>query len=59
MVSSNATSVETADSNALNLAKQDIIWYYVESLITEVEGKILLGLNMLECNSNDRDKPQA
>ncbi len=54
MVAANATSVETVDSNVLNLAKQDIIWHSVESLITEVEGKIVLGLNMVEYNSNDQ-----
>jgi FAD/FMN-containing dehydrogenase/Fe-S oxidoreductase len=54
MVAANATSVETVDSNVLNLAKQDIIWHSVESLITEVEGQIVLGLNMVEYNSNDQ-----
>ena len=54
MVAANATSVETVDSNVLNLAKQDIIWHSVESLITEVEGKTVLGLNMVEYNSNDQ-----
>ncbi len=52
MVAANATSVETVDSNVLNLAKQDIIWHSVEDLITEVEGKEVLGLNMVEYNSN-------
>jgi Fe-S oxidoreductase/FAD/FMN-containing dehydrogenase len=54
MVAANATSVETVDSNVLNLAKQDIIWHSVESLITEVEGQDVLGLNMVEYNSNDQ-----
>jgi FAD/FMN-containing dehydrogenase/Fe-S oxidoreductase len=54
MVAANATSVETVDSNVLNLAKQDIIWHSVEDLITEVEGKTVLGLNMVEYNSNDQ-----
>ena len=54
MVAANATSVETVDSNVLNLAKQDIIWHSVESLITEVPGKTVLGLNMVEYNSNDQ-----
>lgn len=54
MVAANATSVETVDSNVLNLAKQDIIWHSVESLITEVQGKTVLGLNMVEYNSNDQ-----
>ncbi|WP_158969792.1 FAD-binding and (Fe-S)-binding domain-containing protein [Paraglaciecola sp. L3A3] len=54
MVAANATSVETVDSNVLNLAKQDIIWHSVKDLITEVEGKTVLGLNMVEYNSNDQ-----
>ena len=54
MVAANATSVETVDSNVLNLAKQDMIWHSVESLITEVEGRTVLGLNMVEYNSNDQ-----
>lgn len=54
MVAANATSVETVDSNVLNLAKQDIVWHSVANLITEVEGKTVLGLNMVEYNSNDQ-----
>ena len=54
IVAANATSLETVDSNVLNLAKQDIIRHSVESLITEVEGKDVLGLNMVEYNSNDQ-----
>ncbi|MEP2602150.1 MAG: FAD-binding oxidoreductase, partial [Paraglaciecola sp.] len=54
MVAANATSVETVDSNVLNLAKQDIIWHSVADLITDVEGKEVLGLNMVEYNSNDQ-----
>uniref|UniRef100_UPI00260D2706 FAD-binding and (Fe-S)-binding domain-containing protein n=1 Tax=uncultured Paraglaciecola sp. TaxID=1765024 RepID=UPI00260D2706 len=54
MVAANATSVETVDSNVLNLAKQDIIWHSVADLITEVAGKTVLGLNMVEYNSNDQ-----
>lgn len=54
MVAANATSVETVDSNILNLAKQDMIWHSVKDLITEVEGKVVLGLNMVEYNSNDQ-----
>ena len=54
MVTANATSVETVDSNVLNLAKQDIIRHSVESLITEVKGKDVLGLNMVKYNSNDQ-----
>ena len=54
MVAANATSVETVDSNVLNLAKQDIVWHQVKDLITDVPGKTVLGLNMVEYNSNDQ-----
>lgn len=54
MVAAQATSVETVDSNVLNLAKQDIIWHSVKDLITDVPGKEVLGLNMVEYNSNDQ-----
>ncbi|MGS2721314.1 D-2-hydroxyglutarate dehydrogenase YdiJ [Paraglaciecola aestuariivivens] len=54
MVAAQATSVETVDSNVLNLAKQDMIWHSVKALITEVEDKDVLGLNMVEYNSNDQ-----
>jgi FAD/FMN-containing dehydrogenase/Fe-S oxidoreductase len=55
MVAAQATSVETVDSNVLNLAKQDIIWHSVKDLITDVPGKDVLGLNMVEYNSNDQE----
>ncbi|MDC0602360.1 FAD-binding oxidoreductase [Aliiglaciecola sp.] len=54
MVAANATSVETVDSKVLNLAKQDIVWHSVKDLIHEVPGKEVLGLNMVEYNSNDK-----
>lgn len=54
MVAANATSVETVDSKVLNLAKKDIIWHSVKDLIHEVPGKEVLGLNMVEYNSNDQ-----
>ncbi|MDP5031747.1 MAG: FAD-binding oxidoreductase [Paraglaciecola sp.] len=54
MVAAQATSVETVDSNVLNLAKQDIIWHSVKDLITDVPNKVVLGLNMVEYNSNDQ-----
>ncbi len=53
MVAANATSVETVDSTVLNLAKTDIIWHSIQDLITEVPDKTLLGLNMVEYNSDD------
>jgi len=54
MVAAQATSVETVDSNVLNLAKQDIIWHSVQGLISDVPNKTVLGLNMVEYNSNDQ-----
>ncbi|WP_205663199.1 FAD-binding and (Fe-S)-binding domain-containing protein [Alteromonas facilis] len=54
MVEANATSVETVDSNVLNLAKTDIIWESISELITDVPNKPMLGLNMVEYNSEDQ-----
>ncbi|MGE6648046.1 D-2-hydroxyglutarate dehydrogenase YdiJ [Shewanella colwelliana] len=48
LVKAKATVVETVDSKVLNLAKQDIIWHSVSSLIEEVPGKSIDGLNMVE-----------
>ncbi|MCL9783766.1 FAD-binding oxidoreductase [Vibrio sp. S4M6] len=48
MVEANALSVETVDSNVLNLAKQDIVWHTVSDLLTEVPGKQMLGINIVE-----------
>ena len=56
MVAAKATSVETVDSNVLNLAKQDIIWHSVSELITDVPDKVVLGLNMVEYNGEDPDE---
>ena len=56
MVAAQATSVETVDSNVLNLAKQDIVWHQVKDLIQDVPGKTVLGLNMVEYNSNDQNE---
>lgn len=51
MVAAEATSVETVDSKVLNLAREDIIWHSVKSLIEDVPGKDLQGLNMVEYNA--------
>lgn len=48
LVAANATSVETIDSKVLNLAKQDIVWHSVSDLITDVEGQVMDGINMVE-----------
>jgi FAD/FMN-containing dehydrogenase/Fe-S oxidoreductase len=51
LVAAQATSVETVDSKVLNLARSDIIWHQVKDLITDVPGKAMQGLNMVEYNS--------
>ncbi|NMP31544.1 FAD-binding oxidoreductase [Thalassotalea sp. M1531] len=50
LVEAQATSVETIDSKVLNLAKQDIVWHTVSDLITDVPGKVMDGLNIVEYN---------
>ena len=59
MVDAKATSVETVDSNVLNLAKQDIIWHSVSELIPDIPGKTVLGLNMVEYTGADRTSLEA
>ena len=59
MVAAQATSVETVDSTVLNLAKTDIIWHSIKDLITDVPDKTLLGLNMVEYNSEDEQEIKA
>ncbi len=59
MVAANATSVETVDSKVLNLAKTDIIWHSIADLITDIPNKDMLGLNMVEYNSNDEGEIKA
>ena len=53
LVDAKATSVETVDSNVLNLAKQDIVWYSVSQYIQDVPGKVIDGLNIVEFNSEN------
>ena len=48
MVEAQALSVETVDSKVLNLAKQDIVWHTVSDLLTDVEGKDMQGINIIE-----------
>ena len=52
LVEAKATSVETIDSRVLNLAKQDIVWHSVSDLITDVPGKIMDGINVVEYNGD-------
>ncbi|MBD1556607.1 FAD-binding oxidoreductase [Vibrio sp. S9_S30] len=53
MVEANALSVETIDSRVLNLAKQDIVWHTVSELLTDVPGKEMLGINIVEFAGQD------
>ncbi|MGV2987161.1 FAD-binding and (Fe-S)-binding domain-containing protein [Vibrio sp. E150_011] len=59
MVEANALSVETIDSKVLNLAKQDIVWHTVSDLITDVPGKEMLGINMVEYAGEDTHEVEA
>jgi FAD/FMN-containing dehydrogenase/Fe-S oxidoreductase len=53
MLKAEALSVETVDSRILELARKDIVWHSVRDLITDVRGKDVLGLNMVEFASSD------
>ncbi|MBU2897741.1 D-2-hydroxyglutarate dehydrogenase YdiJ [Vibrio hepatarius] len=53
MVKASALSVETIDSKVLNLAKQDIVWHTVSDLLTDVPGKVMQGINMVEFAGHD------
>lgn len=53
MVEAKALSVETVDSRVLNLAKQDIVWHTVSDLLTDVPGKNMQGINMVEFAGQD------
>ncbi|WP_027252514.1 D-2-hydroxyglutarate dehydrogenase YdiJ [Photobacterium halotolerans] len=53
MVEAQALSVETVDSKVLNLARQDIVWHTVSDLITDVPGKDMQGINIVEFAGND------
>ncbi len=56
MVEAQALSVETVDSRVLNFAKQDIVWNTVSDLLTDVPGKEMLGINMVEFANNDPEE---
>ncbi len=56
LVAAEATSVETIDSRVLNLAKQDIVWHSISSLITDVEGHEMDGLNIVEYNTETQEE---
>ena len=53
MVEAKALSVETVDSKVLNLAREDIVWHSVRELITDVPGKEMLGINIVEFAGDD------
>jgi FAD/FMN-containing dehydrogenase/Fe-S oxidoreductase len=53
MLKAEALSVETVDSRVLELARHDIIWHSVRNLITDVPGKEVQGLNMVEFAGGD------
>jgi FAD/FMN-containing dehydrogenase len=55
MVRANALSVETVDSKVLNLAREDIVWHSVKTLIKDVPDKEMLGLNIVEFAGDDHD----
>lgn len=55
LVDAQATSVETVDSKVLNLAREDIIWHSVSDLISDVPGKDMQGLNMVEFNAEQSE----
>ena len=54
LVEAEATSVETVDSKVLDLARNDTIWQQVSDYITDVPGKDMQGLNMVEYNSEQQ-----
>ena len=53
MLKAEALSVETVDSRVLELARLDIVWHSVRDLITDVPGKEVQGLNMVEFAGSD------
>lgn len=56
LVNAKATSVETIDSNVLNLARKDIVWHEVRDLLTDVPPHRMNGINMVEFNGHTRDE---
>ncbi|MBF1994944.1 FAD-binding oxidoreductase [Serratia symbiotica] len=56
MVAAKALSVETIDSQVMNLAREDIVWHSVNALITPVPDKAMLGLNIVEFAGDDQER---
>ena len=59
MVEASALSVETVDSNVLNLAKQDIVWHTVSDLLTEVPNQEMLGINIVEFAGHSEEEVES
>ncbi|CAH0533706.1 hypothetical protein VST7929_01581 [Vibrio stylophorae] len=59
MVAASALSVETIDSKVLNLAQQDMVWHTVKDLLTDVPGKEMLGINIVEFAGQDKAEIDA
>lgn len=53
LLEASALSVETVDSNVLNLAKEDIVWSSVSDLLTDVPNQTMLGINIVEFAGDD------
>lgn len=54
LVRAQATSVETIDSNVLDLARNDIVWHQVSDLLTDVPPYRMDGINILEFTAHDQ-----
>lgn len=55
LVKAKALSVETVDSNVLNLAREDVIWHSVHHLLKDVPGQTMNGINIVEFAGDDLD----
>ena len=53
LVNAGVLSVETIDSCVFDMAKKDIVWYQVKDLLTEVPGKTMDGINIVEFAGTD------
>ena len=53
LVKAGVLSVETVDSVVFGMAKKDIVWYQVQDLLTEVPGKNMDGINIVEFAGTD------
>lgn len=53
LLAAQALSVETIDSKVLDLAREDIVWHSVSELLTDVPGKEMQGINLVEFAGDD------